>query len=86
MKYRFIHSIEEEDGEPHVINGQNYYYHAYWTDILAEMKKQGIKCEDDLRLAGDFLGKLGIPNIRSFAEDTQEDYDGEPMAWDIYWA
>jgi hypothetical protein len=86
MKYKFIHSIEAEDGEPLIINRENYYYRANWSDLVAEKRKQNIKDGDDVRVAGYVLDELGIPNIRSYADDTQEDADGEAIGWVIYWA
>lgn len=86
MKYKFIHSIEEENGEPIVLNGENYYYQAYWSELLAEKQKQGIKDGDDVRSAGYILDELGISNIRSYADNAEEDADGEPIGWIVYWA
>jgi hypothetical protein len=86
MKYGFIHSIEEEEGEPLAINRENYYYRANWSDLTAEKQKQNIKDGDDVRAAGYVLDELGIPNIRCYADDSQEDADGEPIGWVIYWA
>ena len=86
MKYNCVHSIEEEDGEPLIINRENYYYRANWSELVTEKQKQNVKDGDDVRVAGYVLDELGIPNIRTYADDMQEDADGEPIGWVIYWA
>ena len=78
--------MKEEDGEPLIINHENYYYRANWSDLVDEKRKQNVKDGDDVRVAGYVLDELGIPNIRTYADDMQEDADGEPIGWLIYWA
>ena len=85
-KYKWITSIEDENGEPLTIDRKNFYYSAFWQDIHDEKKKQGIENGDDVRVAVYVLNQLGIPAIRAFADDTAEDADGEPIGWKIYWA
>jgi hypothetical protein len=85
-KYKWITSIEDEDGEPLVIGNEKFYYSAFWTDIHAEKDKQHIQNGNDVRVANYVLNELGIPCIRAFADDTAEDTDSEPIGWKIYWA
>lgn len=69
-----------------MINGENYYYRANWSDLCAEKQKQNIQDGDDVRVAGYVLDELGIPNIRNYADDSQTDAKGEWLGWIIYWA
>ena len=85
-KYKWITSIEEEEGEPLVITGERYYYSAWWKDLKAEKEKHGIENGDDVRSVIYVLNQLGIPAIRAFADDTAEDFDGKPIAWKVHWA
>ncbi|HTR42516.1 MAG TPA: hypothetical protein VMH87_12960, partial [Pseudomonadales bacterium] len=69
-KYKWITSIEENEGEPLTISQEKYYYSAPWYCIRDEKEKQGIENGDDVRAASYVLNQLGIPAVRVFATES----------------